>query len=123
MRSEQIHQNMVEQIATILAYVKRIDKKLDTIMGDSVPLNRNNENNFVSLLPITTVEALKNIETKLLDATFEKQMISNIFKTTFITQLLTSIKYIFRSILLPKLVVLMFITSQKEYLQEFLPMN
>ncbi|XP_060872093.1 uncharacterized protein LOC132946227 [Metopolophium dirhodum] len=77
----QNHQNMVEQIATILAYVKRIDKKLDTIMKDSISLNRNNENNLVSLFPIATVKALQNIETKLLDATFEKQMIN------FVTQI------------------------------------
>lgn len=38
---------------------------------------------------MTTVEALQNIETKILDATFEKQMVSNIFKTTFLNQLLT----------------------------------
>jgi len=80
----QNEQHMVEQIATILAYVKRIDKKLDTIMDDSVSLNRNNDNNLVNLFPITTVEAVQNIEIKLLDATFEKQMVSNIFKTTFV---------------------------------------
>jgi len=34
---------------------------------------------IVSLFPITSVEALQNIEKKLLDATFEKQMVSNIF--------------------------------------------
>lgn len=96
MQNEQNDQNMVEQIATILVYVKRIDKKLDTLMDDNVSLNRSNENNIVSLFPIKTVEALQNIEIKLLDATFEKQMVSNIFKTTFTTQLLTSIKYIFR---------------------------
>lgn len=87
---------MVEQIATILAYVKRIDQKLDKIMDDSVSLNRNNENSLVSLFPITTVEALQNIETKLLEATFEKQMVSDIFKSTFTTQLLISINYIFQ---------------------------
>jgi len=80
MQNEQNHQDMTEQIATILAYVKRIDKKLDTVMEGSVSLNIiNDENNLVSLFPITTVEALQNIETKLLDATFEKQMVSHIF--------------------------------------------
>ncbi|KAL5237438.1 hypothetical protein ACI65C_004848 [Semiaphis heraclei] len=77
MQNEQNQQDMVEQIATILAYVKRIDKKLDTVMEGSASLNIiNDENNLVSLFPITTVEALQNIETKLLDATFEKQMIN-----------------------------------------------
>lgn len=88
MQNDQNHHNMVEQIATIFAYVKRIDKKLDSIMEDRVPFNQNNENNLVSLFPITTVEALQNIEAKLLEAKFEKQMVRNIFKTTFTTQLL-----------------------------------
>uniref|UniRef100_A0A2S2PHG5 DUF4806 domain-containing protein n=1 Tax=Schizaphis graminum TaxID=13262 RepID=A0A2S2PHG5_SCHGA len=81
MQNEQNHQNIVEQIATILAYVKRIDKKLESLMEDSVSLNKNNDNSIVSLFPITSVEALQNIETKLLDATFEKQMIN------FVTQI------------------------------------
>jgi len=79
MQNEQNHQNMVEQIATIFAYVKRIDKKLESLVEDSVFLNKNNDNSVVSLFPITSFEALQNIETKLLDATFEKQMVSNIF--------------------------------------------
>jgi len=44
MQNEQNHQNMVEQIATVLAYVKRIDKKLDSIMEDSASLNKINDN-------------------------------------------------------------------------------
>lgn len=57
---------MVQQISTIFAYVKRIDKKLETIMEDSVTLVKSNENNWIGLFPITSVEAFQNIETKLL---------------------------------------------------------
>lgn len=41
-----------------------------TIMDDSVSINISNWNNLVSLFPITTVEALQNIETKILDTTY-----------------------------------------------------
>jgi len=120
MQNEQNSQNMVEQIATILAYVKGIDKKLETIMEDNVSLNNSN---IVGLYQITTVEALQKIETKLLNATFEKQVVCNIINITLITRLLTPIKCIFGSILLHKMVVLILSNSQKKYSPELLPTN
>lgn len=47
MRNEQNHQNMVKQIATILAYVKRSDKKLETIIEDNVFSIGKKDNNLV----------------------------------------------------------------------------
>eukprot|EP00102_Acyrthosiphon_pisum_P026915 XP_016664125.1 PREDICTED: uncharacterized protein LOC107885143 [Acyrthosiphon pisum] len=66
---------MFEQSTTILAYVKRIDKKLETVGGYyAEPMNGNLD--FLNLFPMKTVEAHQNIESKLADETFEKQMIN-----------------------------------------------
>jgi len=61
MHNETNNPNIVEQMNTILEYVKRIDKKLDTLMDGSISLNTNNENTIVSLFPITAVQGIQNI--------------------------------------------------------------
>jgi len=69
---------MCENITTILAYVKRIDGKLDS-MGYNLNTNyssTNVENNFLSLFPMNTVESLEEIESKLiLDTVFEEKLV------------------------------------------------
>ncbi|XP_060855843.1 uncharacterized protein LOC132933937 [Metopolophium dirhodum] len=69
---------MLEKITTILAYVKRIDGKLDA-MGCNLNTSYSRtsvENNFLSLFPMKTVESLEEIESKLiLDSVFEEKLI------------------------------------------------
>jgi len=74
--SNDMIQIMSEQITTILAYVKRIDKKLETVGCNAESVNGNID--FLNLFPIKTVEAVQNIELKLTDITFEKQMVSKV---------------------------------------------
>lgn len=69
---------MCENITTILAYVKRIDGKLDA-MGYNLNTNHsstNVENDFLSFFPMKTVESLEEIESKLiLDTVFEEKLV------------------------------------------------
>ncbi|XP_050065052.1 uncharacterized protein LOC126553983 [Aphis gossypii] len=70
---------MFENITTILAYVKRIDAKLDAIGCNLYTSysNTNVENNFLSLFPMETVESLDEIESKLIsDNAFEEKLIN-----------------------------------------------
>lgn len=79
--SNNLIQSMFEQITTILAYVKRIDKKIETVGCNRCNAESANpfvNNDFLNLFPIKTVEEVQNIEIKLMDTTFEKQMVSNI---------------------------------------------
>jgi len=72
---------MFEQITTILAYVKRIDEKIETVGCNRCNAESANplvNNDFLNLFLIKTVEEVQNIEIKLMDTTFEKQMVSNI---------------------------------------------
>jgi len=73
-----VNKIMFENITTILAYVKRIDAKLDAIgcnLNTSYS-STNVENNFLSLFPMKTVESLDEIESKLiLDNVFEEKLV------------------------------------------------
>lgn len=73
-----VNKTMFENITTILAYVKRIDAKLDAIgcnLNTSYS-STNVENNFLSLFPMKTMESLDDIESKLiLDNVFEEKLV------------------------------------------------
>lgn len=67
---------LYEQTATILAYVKRIDSKLETMEYSTISSNENIDNDFNCMFPMKTVEALQDIEIQLTsDNTFEKKMV------------------------------------------------
>ncbi|KAF0704489.1 DUF4806 domain-containing protein, partial [Aphis craccivora] len=77
--SNNLIQSMFEQITTILAYVKRIDEKIETVGCNRCNAESANplvNNDFLNLFLIKTVEEVQNIEIKLMDTTFEKQMIN-----------------------------------------------
>jgi len=69
---------MFENITTILAYVKRIDGKLNAMECNSNTSysSMSVETNFLSFFPMKTVESLEEIESKLiLDTAFEEKLV------------------------------------------------
>lgn len=98
--------NMNEKIEITLAYVKRIDTKLETLMSNktSTLSNKPKGDDLLNCIPIKTVEGVNAIEIKLKsDSVFEDTMVTQIL----LLILKKKIKYhvSFRSIVLPKLVV------------------
>lgn len=70
---------LIEKISTTLAYIKRIDAKLDIIESklNSGSVMGINENDLFSILPMKTVESLTDIENKVLtENDFEKKVAS-----------------------------------------------
>lgn len=67
---------ILEKVSTILAYVKRIDEKINTTASVTTQHDIIMNDKFLKLFPMTDVESLQNIDQKLsLEVEFENQMV------------------------------------------------